>query len=123
VESFGLSFDCTLSFAEIVARLNELGPWQWHERSSTSHAKLATARPSIAQLELIETRTMPPLSYPPQRRLSPPGFNGQRFAILVRANMQGTAESFEWIALAMSIREELLPGLGATRIQPTSEIP
>ena len=116
MSDFGLSFDCALTFADILARLNQLGPWTWHERDSAWYGNLASARTETVSLDLIESGS----------NEIPGGSvdagNGQPFAISVRAGRKHPPDACAWAAIEARIREVVLPALGASRVQPTDPI-
>ncbi len=116
VTAFGLSFNCSLSFGEILARLNEIGPWVWRERDSAWYGNLASARTETLRLDLIESGA----NEVPGGTVD--AGNGQQFAISVRPNGDRSPAAHEWSALVTRITDEILPALGALRVQPTDPI-
>jgi hypothetical protein len=116
VTDFGLSFDCALTFAEILERLNQLGPWSWRERDSAWYGNIASARTGTVRLDLVETgaNEIPGGSVD--------AGNGQPFAISVRASRDRPPDARAWSAVEKRVREVVLPALGATRVQPTDPI-
>ena len=111
-----MSFDCSLSFTEIVERLNRIGPWAWYERDSAWYGNLASARTESLRLDVIESGP----NEIPDGRVN--AGNGQQFAISVRGESKHPLPEHEWAALEARVRTELLPRLGASNIQPTDTI-
>ena len=113
--AFAFSFDCRLSFAEVVDQLNAIGPWRWEEADSAWYGNLARARTDALRLDLAESG---PNELPGGRF---DAGNGQRFCISVR--WRGAAGSTEESAeLAARVRDVILPRLGALGVQPTDPI-
>ena len=113
---FGLSFDCSLSFTEIVEQLNQIGPWAWRDRDSAWYGNLASARTESLRLDVIESGP----NEVPGGRVD--AGNGQQFAISVRGRSEHPLPEQEWATLEASVRTELLPRLGASNVQPTDTI-
>ena len=111
---YGYSFDCELGFGQLLARLNEIGPWQWDERDSAWFGNIASARTKTIRLDLIE-------SGPDEVGGQVIAGNGQQFAISVRKGPTPPSEH-EWAAVELAIRTELLPSVGARDVRPTDPI-
>ena len=111
---YGLSFDCALSFGEIVARMNEIGPWQWEDRDSAWFGPIVKVRTKSLKLDLFES------SVDEQGGRVEAG-NGQQYCISVRKG-RVTPTEHEWAAVQLTIRTELLPTLGAIEIRDTDPI-
>lgn len=112
---FALAFDSPLSFSDILARLNQLGPWSWRARDSAWYGNVASARTESLRLDLIESG------------LSDVGGRvdageGRQFAISVRYRGERPPSAREQASLENRIRGEILPALGAERIAPTDTV-
>jgi hypothetical protein len=111
---FGLSFDSSLSFEEMLERLNAIGPWTWTERDSAWFGNIAKARAGSLMLDLVESG---PNQVPGG---SVDAGNGQGFSISVRWRDGTTAE--ERAAIEEKLRRDVLPHLGAVDVRPTDPI-
>lgn len=112
---FAFSFDCPLSFSEVMDRLNAIGPWRWEEADSAWYGNLARARTDALRLDLAESG---PNEVPGGRF---DAGNGQRYCISVRWR-GGAGSAAESEALAARVRDVILPRLGARGVQPTDTI-
>lgn len=112
---YGFSFDCDLGFGEILARLNQIGPWQWEEADSAWYGNLARARTKTMRLDLIESGANEIGGHVDAG-------NGQQFAISVRKGRSEPPTAHEWAAVELAIRTELLPAVGARDVKSTDPI-
>jgi hypothetical protein len=113
---YGLSFNSTLTFGEIVERLNAAGPWVWRERDSAWYGNLASARTESLRLDFFE-------SGPNELRGGRvEAGNGQRYALSVRARHEHPPTPAEWEKLFERLRSQLLPRCGAIDVKPTDPI-
>jgi hypothetical protein len=112
---FALAFDSAMSFADMLDRLNALGPWSWRERDSAWYGNLASARAASLRLDLLE-------SGPNEIGGWVAAGNGRQFSISVRGRPGLALSAHEWAAIERRVADEILPALGAVSVEPTDPI-
>jgi hypothetical protein len=116
----GFAFDSTLSFPEMIGRLNDVGPWKWHERDSAWYGSRASAHPDPGagyslRFDLIESGSN-------EVGGTVVAGEGRQFCISLRFQSDRPDAESEWTRLEATLRNELLPALGAADVTPTDTI-
>jgi hypothetical protein len=119
MRGLGLAFNSTLSFFEMIDRLNAVGPWSWHERDSAWYGNLASARSVEPDLRILFDLME---SGGNEVGGSAEAGEGRQFCLSLRFESSRPDEETRYAALEEAMRNEMLPALGASDVVPTDTI-
>ena len=100
---YAYSFRSKLTLDEILARLNEIGPWQWRERWNDAWGAYLFARMNPAPHNAVV------------KLIADDGY----YVVNVKQRSEQPGGQAEYAAVHQKLMDELLPAIQARGVKPT----